>query len=119
MQIRIVRRIPLTEVVERVEHFQKYFGKNLDEVSNQISNNSFDQETFNLYVEWMAMEHALGAYVEGEAFDFITEDILDLVSDDLSKLTTKRLELLDQMSRHNAKSINELASIIKNRPAKN
>jgi predicted transcriptional regulator len=31
---------------------------------------------------------------------------------DLSKLTPKRLELLDQMSRHNANSINELASRI-------
>ncbi len=109
MQIRIVRRIPLTEVIERVDHYQKYFDKSLDEVSNQISNNSFDQETFDLYVEWMAMEHALGAYVEGEAFDYITEDILDMDIEDLSKLTPKRLELLDQMSRHNAESINELA----------
>ena len=109
MQIRIVRRIPLTEVIKRVDHYQKYFDKSLDEVSNQISNNSFDQETFDLYVEWMAMEHALGAYVEGEAFDYITEDILDMDIEDLSKLTPKRLELLDQMSRHNAESINELA----------
>jgi DNA-binding transcriptional ArsR family regulator len=112
MQLRIVRRIPLTEVTDRVKQYERQFGANLDEVSNQFEDRVLDQEAFDDYVEWMAMEHALGAYVEGEAFDFLTEDILNLGSQDLSKLTPKRLELLDQMSRHNAKSINELASSI-------
>ncbi len=112
MQLRIVRRIPLTEVTNRVEQYEKQFGASLDDVSNQFAERAFDQEAFDDYVEWMAMEHALGAYVEGEAFDYLTEDILDLGPQDLSKLTPKRLELLDQMSRHNADSINELASSI-------
>jgi DNA-binding transcriptional ArsR family regulator len=112
MQLRIVRRIPLTEVTDRVEQYEKQFGASLDDVSNQFAEKTLDQEAFDDYVEWMAMEHALGAYVEGEAFDYLTEDILDLGSQDLSKLTPKRLELLDQMSRHNADSINELASSI-------
>lgn len=112
MQLRIVRRIPLTEVTDRVEQYEKQFGASLDDVSNQFAEKAPDQEAFDDYVEWMAMEHALGAYVEGEAFDYLTEDILDLGPQDLSKLTPKRLELLDQMSRHNADSINELASSI-------
>jgi DNA-binding transcriptional ArsR family regulator len=112
MQLRIVRRIPLTEVTNRVKQYEKQFGASLDDVSNQFAERAFDQEAFDDYVEWMAMEHALGAYVEGEAFDYLTEDILDLGPKDLSKLTPKRLELLDQMSRHNADSINELASSI-------
>jgi DNA-binding transcriptional ArsR family regulator len=112
MQLRIVRRIPLTEVTARVEQYEKQFGASLDDVSNQFAEKALDQEAFDDYVEWMAMEHALGAYVEGEAFDYLTEDILDLGLQDLSKLTPKRLELLDQMSSHNADSINELASSI-------
>jgi len=112
MQLRIVRRIPLTEVTNRVEQYKKQFGASLDDISNQFAEKAFDQEAFDDYVEWMAMEHALGAYVEGEAFDYLTEDILDLGPQDLSKLTPKRLELLDQMSRHNADSINKLASSI-------
>jgi len=112
MQLRIVRRIPLTEVTNRVEQYKKQFGASLDDISNQFAEKAFDQEAFDDYVEWMAMEHALGAYVEGEAFDYLTEDILDLGPQDLSKLTPKRLDLLDQMSRHNADSINKLASSI-------
>ena len=112
MQLRIVRRIPLTEVTDRIEQYEKQFGASLDDVSNQFAEKALDQEAFDDYVEWMAMEHALGAYVEGEAFDYLTEEILDMEPQALSKLTPKRLELLDQMSRHNANSINELASRI-------
>jgi predicted transcriptional regulator len=112
MQLRILRRIPLTEVTDRVEQYENQFDATLDEVSNQFAERALNHEDFDDYVKWMAMEHALGAYVEGEAFDYLTEDILDLESQDLSKLTPRRLELLDQMSRHNADSINKLASSI-------
>jgi len=112
MQLRILRRIPLPEVTDRVAQYKKQFGATLDEVSNQFAERSLNHEDLDDYVKWMAMEHALGAYVEGEAFDYLTEDILDLGPQDLSKLTPKRLELLDQMSRHNVDSINKLASSI-------
>jgi hypothetical protein len=112
MQLRIVRRIPINEVTERVQHYENQFGGSIDNVSNQFAERGLDQEDFDDYVEWMAMEHALGAYVEGEAFDYLTEDLLELGPEDLSKLTPKRLELLDKMSRHRAGSINELASRI-------
>ena len=112
MQLRILKRIPLTEVTDRVTQYETKFGATLDEVSNQFAERSLNHEDFEDYVQWMVMEHALGAYVEGEAFDYLTEDILDLEPQDLSKLTPKRLELLDQMSRHNADSINKLASSI-------
>ena len=112
MQLRIVRRIPLKEVTARVKQYERQFAASLEDLSNQFAEKALDQEAFDDYVEWMAMEHALGAYVEGEAFDYLTEDILDLEPQDLSKLTPKRLELLDQMSRHNADSINKLATTI-------
>lgn len=112
MQLRIVRRIPLKEVIARVKQYERQFAASLEDLSNQFVEKALDQEAFDDYVEWMAMEHALGAYVEGEAFDYLTEDILDLEPQDLSKLTPKRLELLDQMSRHNADSINKLATTI-------
>ena len=112
MQLRILRRIPLTKVTDRVAQYEKQFGATLDEVSNQFTERAINHEDLDDYVKWMAMEHALGAYVEGEAFDYLTEDILDLGPQDLSKLTPKRLELLDQMSRHNVDSINKLASSI-------
>jgi len=112
MQLRIVRRIPLREVIDKIEQYEIQFGSSLDDLSNQFAKRTFDSEAFDIYVEWIAMEYALGAYVEGEAFDYLTEEILELGPQDLSKLTPKRLELLDLMSRHNADSINGLASSI-------
>jgi len=112
MQVRIIRRIPMSEVTERIAVLQKKYGGRLGDVSYRFAEEDMDGEAFDEYVEWMGMEHALGAYGEGEELDYVTEEAREIGGEELSKLTPKRLELLDQMSRHRADSINALASRI-------
>jgi predicted transcriptional regulator len=109
MQLRIVRRIPMDEVSQRVADIEAKYGGNLEEIPDRFAEGHHDRVAFEDYVEWLGMEHALRAYREGEDFDYFTEDILELGEDELSKLTPRRMELMDQMSRHRANSINELA----------
>ncbi len=118
MQLRIVRRIPLGEVRHRVADLEAKYGGNMDDIPDRFAEGQIDREAFEDYVDWMGMEHALRAYSEGEDFDYFTEDILELSKDEISKLTPRRLELMDQISRHRADSINELATTI-NRDVKN
>jgi predicted transcriptional regulator len=110
MQLRIVRRIPMDEVSQRVADIEEKYGGNLEEIPDRYAEGHHDRGAFEDYVEWMGMEHALRAYSEGEDFDYFTEDILELGEDELSRLTPRRMELMDQMSRHRADSINELAT---------
>ena len=118
MQLRIVRRIPLGEVRHRVADLEAKYGGNMDDIPDMFAEGQIDREAFEDYVDWMGMEHALRAYSEGEDFDYFTEDILELSKDEISKLTPRRLELMDQISRHRVDSINELATTI-NRDVKN
>ena len=70
------------------------------------------RDVFEDYVEWMGMVHALRAWREGEDFDYLTEDVMELEWEEFSKLTPRRLDLLDQLSRVRSESINDLASKI-------
>lgn len=112
MQLRIVKRIPLGEVRRRVAMLEEKYGGSLDEVPDPFAGGGMGKEAFEDYVEWLGMEHALRAYGEGEDFDYITEDVLELGREEVSKLTPRRMELLDRLSRHRVNSINDLASKI-------
>ena len=70
------------------------------------------RDVFEDYVEWMGMVHALRAWREGEDFDYLTEDVMELEWEEFSKLTPRRLDLLDQISRVRSESINDLAAKI-------
>ncbi|UCH57251.1 MAG: ArsR family transcriptional regulator [Candidatus Bathyarchaeota archaeon] len=110
MQIRIVRRISMAEVQRRIAWLEGKYDGTIDDISDRFTDGRLGREAFEDYIEWMGMEHALRAYGEGEDFDYFTEDIVDLEKEELSKLTPRRLELMDQISRHRVESINELAS---------
>ena len=47
MQLRILRRIPLAEVTDRVEQYEKQFSATLDEVSNQFTERGLNHEDFD------------------------------------------------------------------------
>jgi predicted transcriptional regulator len=112
MQLRIVRRIPMDEVRQRVAVFEAKYEGHLEGIPYQFAEGQIKREAFEDYVEWMGMEHALRAYSEGEDYDYFTEDILELGDDEISKLTPRRMELMDQMSRYRVDSINDLATRI-------
>jgi len=109
MQLRVVRRIPMDEVTQRVADIEAKYEGRLEDIPDRFAEGHNDRAAFEDYVEWMGMEHALRAYSEGEDFDYFIEDILEFGGNELSKLTPRRMELMDQISRHRVDSINELA----------
>jgi len=112
MQLRITRSIPLAEVRTRVEEIEAAYGGSLENIPDQFASGLVGREAFENYVEWMGMVHAIRAWGEGEDFDYITEDVIEMDRSEAKKLTPRRMELLDQLSRNRADSINDLASKI-------
>jgi predicted transcriptional regulator len=113
MQLRVVRRLSLAEVNRRVSEIEQMYGVDIDDIPEHFAVGRVGREAFEDYIEWIGMVHALRAYREGEDFDYYTEEILDIDSEATSKLTPRRMELLDQISRSRANSINDLATKIR------
>ncbi len=107
---RIVKRVPLSEVYDRVAELEAKYGGSLSSLTEEFVSGHMDRERFDDYVEWTGMMHALRAYGEGEDYDYYAEEELELSREESSKLTPRRLELLDQLSGLRADSINDLAS---------
>lgn len=112
MQIRIVKRLPMDEVRKKAVDLEAKYEGNIDEIPDRFAEGSISGEAFEDYVEWMGIEHALRAYREGEDFDYFIEEIIELDVKDLSKLSPRRMELMDQLSRIRVESINDLANRI-------
>jgi predicted transcriptional regulator len=112
MQLRIARTLPLGEVMQRVMELESKYSGTLADIPDKFANGQVDRGVFDDYVEWMGMVHAIRAWREGEDFDYLTEDVVELGWDDLMRLTPRRLDLLDQLSRRRAESINDLAKKI-------
>lgn len=110
LQLRIVKRVPFGEVSRRISELETKYGGSLEAIPDLFAEGRLGREAFEDYVDWLGMAHALSAYREGEDFDYLTEDIQELGREEASKLTPRRMELLDQMSRYRADSINNLAT---------
>ena len=118
MQLRIMRRIPLQEVNNRVTELEKEYNEALEDIPELFAESRIKAEAFEDYVEWIDMIHSLRAYNEGEDFDYLKEEVIELNRDSISQLTPRRMELLDFLSENRVGSINELAKRI-NRDIKN
>ena len=110
MLLRVVRRVSLGEVRRRVADLERKYGVSLEGLPDWFAAAWGKRGRFEDYVEWPRMVHALRAYGEGEDFDYYTEETMELGWSEVSKLTPRRLELLDQLSRLRADSINDLAA---------
>jgi predicted transcriptional regulator len=106
---RVVRRIPLNEVRERVAAFVEKYGGYYQELSREFEAGKMPREKLDDYVEWSSMIHALRAAGEGEDFDYYAEENLELTQEQFDSLTPRRVELLDYIADEHASSINELA----------
>jgi len=118
MQLRIMRRIPLQEVNNRVTELEEKYNEALEDIPELFAESRIKAEAFEDYVEWIGMIHALRAYSEGEDFEYFKEEVIELNRDSISQLTPRRMELLDFLSENRVGSINELANRI-NRDIKN
>jgi DNA-binding transcriptional ArsR family regulator len=112
MQLKVTRTIPLGEVTQRVTEIEQKYTGSMEDIPEKFNRGLVDRDAFDDYVEWMGMVQALGAWREGEDFEYLTEDIIELEWEEFSKLTPRRLDLLDQLSRVRSESINDLAAKI-------
>lgn len=112
MQLKVTRTIPLGEVTQRVAEIEQKYTGSMEDIPEKFNRGLVDRDAFDDYVEWMGMVQALGAWREGEDFEYLTEDIIELEWEEFSKLTPRRLDLLDQLSRVRSESINDLAAKI-------
>ncbi len=110
MQLKVMRAIPLEEVIQRVTVIEQRYTESMDDIPEKFNRGLVGRDVFEDYVEWMGMVHALRAWREGEDFDYLTEDVMELEWEEFSKLTPRRLDLLDQLSRVRSESINDLAA---------
>lgn len=112
MQLKVTRTIPLEQVTKRVSEIENRYPGNMDGIPERFNRGIVGRGVFEDYLTWMGMVQALGAWREGEDFDYITEDVMELEWEEFSKLTPKRLDLLYQLSRVRSESINDLAAKI-------
>lgn len=110
MQARIVRRIALDEVYRRISEFEKKYGRKLDGLADRLLDTPPDGQMFEDYLEWSRMSHALKAYSEDEDFDYFAEETVELAWEEMSKMTPRRMDLLDKLSKMRISSINDLAA---------
>lgn len=109
MRWRVVKRIPINEVRERVAAYVEKYSNQYQELSKEFESGKMPRDRLDDYIVWSSMIHALRAAGEGEDFDYYAEENLDLTPEEFDSLTSKRIELLDYLADEHASSINELA----------
>ena len=112
MRWRVVKRIPIDEVNQKIQDIEEKYDGDLAKLHDEFIAGRMDREHFDDYVEWNSMNHALRAYSEGEDFDYYSEIEVDLEKKDYQKLTPRRLELMDYLANIPVNSINDLAKKI-------
>ena len=112
MEWRVVKSIPFREVQARVGILNEKYGS-LSLLHEEFTKGRMPPGVFEEYIEWTNMDHALRAYQEGEDFEYLAEEEMNLDSKQYEKLTPRRLELLDHLGISQYSSINELADRIR------
>ena len=111
MEWKVVKSIPLREVQTRTAIFNEKYGS-LSLLHEEFTKGRMPPGVFDEYIEWTNMDHAIRAYQEGEDFEYLAEEDMNLDSKQYEKLTPRRLELLDFLGMGQYSSINELAQQI-------
>jgi len=103
-----VKSIPMQQVQTRMTILQEKYGS-LSHLHEEFAKGRMPPGTFEEYIEWTNMDHALRAYQEGEDFEYLAEEELHLEEEEYMLLTPRRLELLDFLGAEPVSSINDLA----------
>jgi Fe2+ or Zn2+ uptake regulation protein len=109
MMIRIVRRLTLDEVEERIRRFEKKHGMTFDEFEELFLKRKLDRHMVSAYFEWASLVHAYKGYVEGGELDYVIEELRELTPKETALFTPKRIELLYSLANLRIESINSLA----------
>jgi predicted transcriptional regulator len=108
MNWRVVKNVPQNQVQTRIEILREKHGS-LSHLHEEFAKGRMPPGTFDDYIEWTNMDHALRAYQEGEDFEYLAEEDLNLSEREYTMITTRRLELLDYLGAEPVSSINDLA----------
>ena len=111
--MRVVRRLTLEEVQERIRNYEREHGMSFDEFESMFLERKIDRRFIGAYSEWAGLVHAYRGYVEGGELDYVVEEIRDLKPREARLLTLKRLELLYSLASLRPESINSLAQRIR------
>ena len=103
-----MKSIPMQQVQTRIAILGEKYGS-LSHLHEEFAKGRMPPGTFDDYIEWTNMEHAVRAYQEGEDFEYLAEEDLALTEDEYMLLTPRRLELLDFLGAELVSSINDLA----------
>ena len=108
MEWRVVKSIHMQQVQTRMAILGEKYGS-LSHLHEEFAKGRMPPGTFDDYIEWTNMDHALRAYQEGEDFEYLAEEDLALGETEYTLITQRRLELLDFLGVEPVSSINELA----------
>jgi len=108
MRWRVVKLIPLNEVQSRVKKMEERYG-DIKRLHDEFVSGDMDRRRLEDYINWTEMKHSIRAYSEGEDSDYYAEIEYQLDRGEYEKLTTRRLELLDQLANTQVNSINQLS----------
>ncbi len=108
MNWRVVKNVPQQQVQTRIEILREKHGS-LSHLHEEFAKGRMPPGTFDDYIEWTNMDHALRAYQEGEDFEYLAEEELNLSAIEYMMITPRRLELLDYLGVEPVSSINDLA----------
>ena len=110
MLVKVLRRLTLDEVVDRMEKIERAQGMSFDDFEEQtLTTEKIEDEPIETYYRWAALVHAYRGYMEDGNLHCVIEELHDLSSDQLKTLTPRRLELLCALSDLRVESINDLA----------
>ena len=112
MLVRVVRRLALEEIHNRIEAFEKKFSMSFEELEELYLAKRATGMIANVYFEWADLVHAYRGYMESGEFDYTVEETRDLSLREMTLLTPKRLELLYSLASLQVESINHLAQRI-------
>jgi predicted transcriptional regulator len=119
LRIRIVRRLTLEEVLERLKEYERKMRMPFVEFERRLIDREIDAGLFGEYMEWASLVHAYEAYVEGGELDCVADENPELSPNEVRRaFTYKRLELLEALSSRRFDSINDVARRL-NRNVKN
>jgi hypothetical protein len=96
MRLRVVKRIPINEVREKILFIERKYGESFQNLHEDFLRGRLGRGQFQDYVEWNSMNHALRAAGEGEDFDYYAEEDLPFTQRELKQLTPLRVQLLDR-----------------------
>lgn len=112
MLIRIVRRLTIEEVSERIRRFEEEYSMSFDNFEELFLEKKIGRKEVGTYFDWAGLVDAYRGYMEGGELDYTVEEIRELAPQDMTLLTPKRLQLLGSLASLPINSINDLAQKI-------